>query len=327
MRGGLIPVAAAAIGVGGVLVWTMAAHDPYWRLFETASVPAPSYETPEELQAALASMMVDQPNADSGTAPPDAPAARQDISTVLAMAALEPRPAEPVIAVPMALLPDGLPASVDDAAPVLALAPAPLTMSLPADIPAGAAYGPAPEPVAVPPAPAPLWVPADAASEEALGLARAERIDVQRRLALAGFDPRGFDGVFGGRTREAIAAFQAAWGFPATGYLDAASLADLRARTEDAYAALAARAVAEPRAAPKLAPVARERQLAAADGGGGCLRDAQGRIVERQSFTCDLKGLAEKVVSLGRNRLPHEEAGAMPSTDAPIVSAAARADR
>lgn len=327
MRGGLISVAAVAIGVGGVLVWTMAAHDPYWRLFETPSVPAPSYETSDELQAALSSVAVDPPNLDSGAARPDAPAAQPDVLAVPPMAMLEPRLAEAVIAVPVALAPDGLPASVDDAVPVLALAPAPPLMPLPAGMPAGAAYGAAPEPVAVPPAPAPLWIAADEASEEALALARAERIDVQRRLALAGFDPRGFDGVFGAGTREAIADFQAAWGFPPTGYLDAAVRADLRARTEEAYAALAARAAAEPRAAPKLAPVARERRLAAADGASGCLRDADGRIVERQSFSCDLKGLAEKVVSLGRNKLPHEEAGAMPSTEPLSVSAAGGADR
>lgn len=328
LRGGLLPVAGAALCVGGVLVWTMAAHDPYWRLFETDSVPAPAYESPEEIRAALASAAVIASPPDSVAVRPDPQAGRAtdgatDGATDLAgpEVALLPRPAEPVIAVPVALSltapVDVSPASQDardepaGAAPVLASAPP----ALPAPgTPDAAEPGPGPTiaatvppaPVVVPAMPAPLWIAADEISEEALALARAERTDVQRRLALAGFDPRGFDGVFGRRTREAIADFQEAWSFPATGYLDSAVYADLRARTEDAYLALASRAAAEPRAAPKIAPLAREREVARNDS-GGCARDAEGRIVARQNFGCDLKGFAEKVISLGRNKLPYEE--------------------
>lgn len=318
VTGGFLSAALAVAGVGGVLVWSMAAHDPYWRLYETASVPAPAYESPAEIEAALASV-------DVAASAPDSVAVRPEragrAGTGPAPVELSPRPAEPLIAVPLALLPIARGEAVADRGGGRAggeaggepAAPMPDMLLAAPELPEPrlSAIGPmvaasAPAPVAVPGAPAPLWVAADEASEEALGLAWAERANVQRRLALAGFDPQGFDGVFGPRTREAIADFQEAWGFPATGYLDQAVLADLHARTDEAYVALANRAAAEPRAAPKIAPVARERRLAA-DDSGGCARDANGRIIEHQSFGCDLKGLAEQVISLGRNKLPHEE--------------------
>lgn len=306
-----MPVAAIAACVGGVLIWTMAVHDPYWRLFQTASLPAPDYESPAEIEAALAAATVLARLPDSTAVRPDAGVAPEPQGAPVALA---PRSAEPVIAVPMPLSldqptelagdPGAVPRDPDSIRPV-ALAPAPLPQPEPART--GAPVIAALAPVSVATSPAPLWVAADEASEDVLALTPPQRSNVQRRLALAGFDPKGFDGVFGPRTRQAIADFQAAWGFPATGYLDSAAHAELRARTEEAYAALETRAAREPRAAPKLAPVARERQLAANDA-DGCTRDAAGRIVERQSFGCDLKGLAEKVISLGRNKLAHEEA-------------------
>ncbi len=101
-----------------------------------------------------------------------------------------------------------------------------------------------------PTAPAQPRVAATELTEDALALGQHGRVDVQRRLALAGFDPNGFDGAFGPRTRGAIADFQTAWGFPATGYLEAAVYADLTQRTEDAYQALRRQAAAAPSAAP-----------------------------------------------------------------------------
>lgn len=318
VTGGFLSAALGVVGVGGVLVWSMAAHDPYWRLYETSSVPAPAYESPAEIEAALASVDVAASAPDSVAVRPEAPGRLGDGQ---APAELSPRPADPEIAVPVALLPVVPGEALADRGDVRAAgeaggepaAPTPGLLLATPELPEPrlSATGPivaasAPAPVAVPAPPAPLWIAADEASEEALGLAWAERANVQRRLALAGFDPHGFDGVFGPQTRQAIADFQEAWSFPATGYLDQAVLADLHARTDEAYVALANRAAAEPRAAPKIAPVARERRLAA-DDSDGCARDADGRIIERQSFGCDLKGLAEQVISLGRNKLPHEE--------------------
>ena len=49
------------------------------------------------------------------------------------------------------------------------------------------------------------------------GMTKDDRIALQRRLTLRGFDPGGADGVIGSNTREAIAAYQAREGLPATG--------------------------------------------------------------------------------------------------------------
>ena len=69
--------------------------------------------------------------------------------------------------------------------------------------------------------------------EEELQLARAARREIQEGLEAAGFDPGGVDGLFGPRTRAAIRAWQSAQGFRATGYLDEASAAALRASATD----------------------------------------------------------------------------------------------
>ncbi len=70
MKGGLWPVAAVAGGVAAVLVWSMSVHDPYWRLFETPSVPAPAYEPVEDLGAVLASVTQELDNSDAGAMSP-----------------------------------------------------------------------------------------------------------------------------------------------------------------------------------------------------------------------------------------------------------------
>ena len=288
-------------------------------------MPAPGYETPEEIRAALATVVVDSPGSESITVRPgaDSKAESPPHPPQAEFAMLQPRPADSVIAVPAAFSSNDIPAAAGlTAAPDRALreavelarvpSPASLSIAEPAAHPeAVAPHMAALDQVVVPDAPAPLRSRADETSEQTLALARAERIRIQRRLALAGFDPRGFDGVFGPRTREAIAAYQVASGFPSTGYLDAGVLADLRTRTEDAYAALLARAERKSGAAPKQAPVAEARRVASAEQAGGCARDADGRILARQSFVCDVKGLAEKVTSLGRDKLPHEEGGSM----------------
>jgi membrane-bound lytic murein transglycosylase B len=59
-------------------------------------------------------------------------------------------------------------------------------------------------------------------------LSRDERMDFQRRLAAAGFDPGGVDGVLGRQTRAATRAFQKNRGLIADGYPDAELLAALR---------------------------------------------------------------------------------------------------
>ena len=67
-----------------------------------------------------------------------------------------------------------------------------------------------------------------ASSEAALGLDRAARRVLQRRLAAAGFDPGAPDGMFGPATRASIRSWQASYGLSATGYLDPAQAEALR---------------------------------------------------------------------------------------------------
>ena len=58
-------------------------------------------------------------------------------------------------------------------------------------------------------------------AEKSLGLKRAERRRIQTALQAAGFEPGSPDGLFGPRTRAAIAEWQSTQGSAATGYLDA----------------------------------------------------------------------------------------------------------
>jgi len=57
------------------------------------------------------------------------------------------------------------------------------------------------------------------ADEVALRLTIADRQRLQAALTSLGFDTQGTDGVFGPRTRQLIASWQGARGYPATGYL------------------------------------------------------------------------------------------------------------
>lgn len=77
------------------------------------------------------------------------------------------------------------------------------------------------------------------AVEDALGLDRAARREVQRKLTLLGYDTRGVDGLFGPGTRGAVSAFQRAAGQEETGYLTEGLLQALNrraARAEEAAA-------------------------------------------------------------------------------------------
>ena len=68
-----------------------------------------------------------------------------------------------------------------------------------------------------------------AAEEQALGLDRAAREEVQAGLKASGFDPGTLYGVFNSRTRAALREWQAVRGKQATGFLDAEGAAVLRA--------------------------------------------------------------------------------------------------
>ncbi len=101
----------------------------------------------------------------------------------------------------------------------------------------------------------------DETDEAALSLTRQDRREIQRRLKLAGHDPRGIDGIFGPKTRAAIGAWQAATGRPGSRYLDEEQVRALEAATKTAYADWLA-AVERQRAAR--AEAERKRKAAAA---------------------------------------------------------------
>ena len=90
--------------------------------------------------------------------------------------------------------------------------------------------------------------------EEALGLDRAARRQIQLGLRAGGFDPGGADGMFGPRTRAAVRDWQTSRGGRATGYLDGPAAEALRSAgaSGPAVAAVAtpAAASAQPAAVP-----------------------------------------------------------------------------
>lgn len=366
MNDGLFPVVGVAGAVSAALVWGLSAHDPYWRLFDTPRIPAPSYEAARDLQAALDAAPLAFGNADTGAESPAAPAveaplvalsdedplAGTDRSGVAVRLALRETGLTSIPG-PMAVLegqyeptpmtaPSGNGLATYERPRYAALLPAedavdrdPALAPVPVPLPAPVALrdhgttelaavltGDRLDTFATPEAPAQPHIAADESTETALALDRSQRADVQRRLALAGFDPKGFDGVFGPRTRGAIADFQTAWGFPVTGYLEAGVYADLNQRTEDAYEALRRQAAKAPSAAPALAPKPQESQLAEND--ERCARRSDGQIIARQGLVCDLAGLTEKFISLGRNSLDQgEDDGARPvAASRPWVTAA-----
>ncbi|MGH1464564.1 MAG: peptidoglycan-binding domain-containing protein [Cognatishimia sp.] len=65
-------------------------------------------------------------------------------------------------------------------------------------------------------------------AEQALGLNRSQRRNIQKDLNTLGYNTRGVDGVFGPATRRALAAWQADKGYEPHGYLTLKQLRDLQ---------------------------------------------------------------------------------------------------
>ncbi len=80
--------------------------------------------------------------------------------------------------------------------------------------------------------------------EEALGLSRDQRRQIQRDLSILDIDPRGIDGLFGPGSRNAIATWQRRNGHEATGFVTAPQMAALGAQAERRAAELEAEAAA-----------------------------------------------------------------------------------
>jgi len=125
--------------------------------------------------------------------------------------------------------------------------------------------------------------PPRAEDEDALGLDRPARREVQIRLDLAGHDPGTPDGVFGPRTRSAIRDWQQDRNLPASGYIDNRQLSQLTAQTEEDYLQYR-----------EEGPRQTRRRNSGSNGiywgRDGCPRYANGNIVPSYSFKCDVKG-------------------------------------
>ncbi|MDE0005389.1 MAG: ankyrin repeat domain-containing protein [Rhodospirillaceae bacterium] len=72
------------------------------------------------------------------------------------------------------------------------------------------------------------------AAEAAMALTRTQRVSVQKALSALGFDVGSADGLFGHRTRTAIAAFQRAGSLLETGYLTQDQFGELVTKGEEA---------------------------------------------------------------------------------------------
>ncbi len=79
-------------------------------------------------------------------------------------------------------------------------------------------------------------------AEEALGVNREQRRNIQRNLSLLDYNTRGIDGIFGPGTRSAIANWQQANGFDATSYLTSEQIARVEAQAARRAAELEAEA-------------------------------------------------------------------------------------
>ncbi|SOH94028.1 Putative peptidoglycan binding domain-containing protein [Monaibacterium marinum] len=90
---------------------------------------------------------------------------------------------------------------------------------------------PAPLPVATP-APQPEVNPAEQ-REQALNLSRDDRRQIQTNLVALGYDTRGVDGLFGRGSRSAIAGWQSAQEFSASGFLTAGQVGLLAAQADN----------------------------------------------------------------------------------------------
>ncbi len=75
-------------------------------------------------------------------------------------------------------------------------------------------------------------------AEDALGLSRDARREIQRALSILDHDPKGIDGIFGGGSRSAIAEWQTVNGFPRTGYLTREQISRLSQQAQARSAAL-----------------------------------------------------------------------------------------
>ncbi len=113
-------------------------------------------------------------------------------------------------------------------------------------------------------------------TEDAMEMSRKQRAVLQRRLVLLGYNPRGVDGVFGPGSRAAIEKWQGENELPTSGYFNENQVEFLNVMSEAAYSKW------------------RNRPRQYYDR-NGCLREANGKIIEGRSFGCDMNAAGQSL--------------------------------
>lgn len=157
---------------------------------------------------------------------------------------------------------------------------------------------PYPDPRAGPEQTVPAGEEAAAMAEQRLDLSAGVRREVQRRLALAGFDPHHFDGVIGPATRAALREWQGASSIPATGYLNASTLASLRDQTAEDYRAMLAANKTRARQQAKRTVLTSPIPQVSPRQADECSRTPTGEIVYGEGVRCDFRGLRQSIAGL-----------------------------
>lgn len=142
------------------------------------------------------------------------------------------------------------------------------------------------------------WAAAQPTAEATLALSHAGRLEVQRRLALADFDPLLFDGIFGSATRAALGAWQQAAGLPQTGYLNGPALALLRDQTDGDYRGWKSRRTRAARHEGRSAVLKSPLPPASPASHDECRRRPTGAILYGRGIRCDFRGLRENIAGL-----------------------------
>ena len=126
----------------------------------------------------------------------------------------------------------------------------------------------------------PTWEYADSAAEKSLGLGRSEIAELQVRLKLLGYDPKGIDGVAGKGMRKAISDWQADRMLPSSGFVDGRQLEKLREETANEFSAWVAQvensAALDRASKPPKASTKAKGQPAKPSGGRKWYRDERG---------------------------------------------------
>jgi hypothetical protein len=123
------------------------------------------------------------------------------------------------------------------------------------------------------------------ATENDLALSNRDRVLLQRKLWLLGYDPQGVDGIFGPKSRAAISGWQDAQGLPATGYLDGEQIAQINGTSGELYARWIASRSKQSETSASGSGQAPEKEGARGDDRDGSRDDESSRHDDDRSFS------------------------------------------